>query len=236
MPSKMPSILGKNLFQKMRYTSLNNKSLLRHKKGTGFIVFEGLDGSGQSTQTKLLGRYLLKKGYQVVLTKEPTLDSQAGRKIREALDEKIKIESAKLQELFAQDRKEHLKNLIIPALKKGKIVISDRYFFSSFAYGSIDLDLEWLIKLNKNFLMPDLTFILATRPEICLERIKNRGEEIKLFEKKEKLEKVWQNYQLLSQRFKNIYFVDGEKSIREVFQQVKKILKAELNLLIHTKV
>lgn len=187
-----------------------------------FIVFEGLDGSGQSTQVALSAKFLREeKGFEVVVTKEPTLDSEAGRRIREILGEKIKIEPAELQELFAQDRKEHLENLIIPALKAGKIVISDRYFFSSFAFGSLDCDLEWLIKLNDDFILPDFTFLLKVSPEVCIERIEKRGEEIKLFEKREKLEKVWQGYEKLLDRF-NIKVIDGERSIEEVFEDIKK--------------
>ena len=203
-----------------------------------FIVFEGLDGSGQSTQANLLKDFLIKKGYQVVLIKEPTLSSEAGRKIRKVLDKKIKISPGKLQQLFSQDRKEHLEKVIIPALKKGKIVISDRYFFSSLAYGAAEgLSLNYLIKLNKKFLLPDLTFILKVRPEICLQRIKKRGTEWTLFEEKEKLKKVWRVYQNLpSQIFKrklgeglpkkfgNAYIINGEKSIKEVFREVRKIV------------
>lgn len=137
-----------------------------------FIVFEGLDGSGQSTQANLLRDFFIKNGFQVFLTKEPTLSSKAGKKIRKILDEKEKISPKKLQELFAQDRKEHLKKSIIPALKRGKIAISDRYFFSSFAYGRADgLNLDWLMKKNNRFLLPDLTFILKVRPLICVRRI-----------------------------------------------------------------
>jgi dTMP kinase len=195
-----------------------------------FVVLEGLDGSGQSTQVKFLGDFLKEKGQAVVLTKEPTLSSQAGQKIRKVLDEKIKIEPAQLQKLFAQDRKEHLKNLIEPALKQEKIVISDRYFFSSFAFGALDLDLEWLIKLNNDFILPDMTFFLDVKPEICLARIEKRGEEIKLFEKKEKLAKVWQNYKLILNRFENTYIINGEKSIEEVFKQIKEKVINKLNL------
>lgn len=195
-----------------------------------FVVFEGIDGSGQTTQVELLSNFLKEKGYQVLLTKEPTLDSQAGRKIKEVLNEEIEIEPARLQELFAQDREEHLENLILPALEQGKIVISDRYFFSSFAYGASDLDLEWLIELNNNFILPDITFFLEVRAEICLERIKRRGSEIALFEKREKLEKVWQNYKLIFNRFENVYMIDGEKSIESVFEQVKEILTTKLKI------
>jgi dTMP kinase len=193
-----------------------------------FVVFEGLDGSGQSTQAKLLRDFLVKKDYQVVLTKEPTLDSQAGKKIRQILDKKTRVRPGQLQKLFADDRKEHLDKVIIPTLKKGKIVISDRYFFPSFAYGAADgCKLDWLIKINNEFLLPDLTFILKVSPEVCLERIKKRNEEITLFERKEKLAKVWQTYKLLPKKFENVKLnvklIDGEKTIKEVFFQIKKL-------------
>jgi dTMP kinase len=187
-----------------------------------FIVFEGLDGSGQSTQVNLLKKLLEEKSKKVIATKEPTLDSQSGKKIREALDEKIKFEPMSLQELYTQDRKEHLENKVIPALKEGKVVISDRYFFSTFAYGSSEgLDMEKLIEMNSDFLMPDIVFFLKVRPEVCVERIEKRGEGVKLFEKKEKLEKVEEKYMALVKRFDNIYLLDGEESIKEVFKQVK---------------
>jgi deoxyribose-phosphate aldolase/dTMP kinase len=193
-----------------------------------FIVFEGLDGSGQSTQAKLLKEFLNKEA-DIILTKEPTLDSDAGRKIREVLDKKIEIQPNELQELFTQDRKEHLENLIIPNLKEGKIVISDRYFFSTFAYGAADgLDLNWLIEINNSFLLPNLTFFLKVSPEMCIKRIEKRGEKKTLFEKKEKLIRVWQIYQILLNRFENIYLIDGEKSIENVFSQIEKIFKLKI--------
>ena len=196
-----------------------------------FIVIEGLDGSGQSTQANLLNDFLTKKGLKVILTKEPTKDSEAGRKIREVLDKKEKMEPSQLQELFAQDRKEHLENLILPALKEGKIVISDRYFFSSFAYGTASgLDLEWLIKINNNFLLPDITFLLKVSPEVCLERIAKRNQERTIFEEKEKLARVWDVYKILPTRFENIFLIDGEKSIEEVLEEIKKIINQKLNL------
>lgn len=198
-----------------------------------FIVFEGLDGSGQSTQAGLLKDFLIKKGFKVVLTKEPTLDSEAGKKIRKILDKKEEVTAEHLQEFFAQDRKEHLEKVIIPALKKGKIVISDRYFFSSFAYGKASgVDLEWLIKINEKFLLPDITFLLKVSPEICLERIekRNKGKERTLFEEKEKLEKVWKVYEILLSRFKNIYLIDGEKPIEEVFKEILKIIEKDLKI------
>lgn len=196
-----------------------------------FIAFEGLDGSGQSTQAKLLADFLAGLGFEVVLTKEPAIDFETGRKIQQALDEKEKISPERLQELFVENRKEHLEALILPALRQGKVVIVDRYFFSTFAFGASDgLDLEWLIGLNDGFLLPDITFILKVRPEVCVERIEKRGEGIKLFEKVVKLRKVWQTYKLMPSRFKNISVIYGERSIEDVFSQIKNIVVAELNI------
>ncbi len=194
-----------------------------------FIAFEGLDGSGQSTQAELLRKFLTEKGYRVVLTKEPTLDSEAGRKIRDVLDNKVKLDPGKLQELFAQDRREHLEKIIIPALEEGRFIISDRYFFSTFAFGASDgLDLEWLIKLNDDFLLPDLTFILKVRPEVCVSRMEKRGNPRTLFEKEEKLAKVWETYKIMPARFENVEIIDGEKSIEEIFEETKKIVSFKL--------
>jgi dTMP kinase len=194
-----------------------------------FIVMEGLDGSGQSTQAGFLKDFLIAKGYQVVLTKEPTQDSEAGKKIRQVLDKKEIISPRKLQELFTKDRKEHLENAIIPALRKAKIVISDRYFFSTFAYGTAEgLDLNWLIKLNNDCLLPDLTFILRVSAGVCISRIKKRGVSRTYFEEKEKLSKVWQVYELLPNHFENINIINGEKSKGEVFSQIKRVVLSQL--------
>lgn len=205
--------------------------MLKNTNKGKFIVFEGLDGSGQSTQAKLSKDFLLEKDYKVILTKEPTMDSEAGRKIRKVLDKKLNISPKELQELFVQDRKEHLENTIIPALKQGKIVISDRYFFSSFAFGAVDnLDLEWLIEINNSFLFPDISFLLKIKPETCIKRIEERCLIKTLFERKEKLEKAWETYKVLPGRFENIYLIDGERSIDEIFKEIKEILSNKLNL------
>ena len=193
-----------------------------------FIVFEGLDGSGQTTQANLLRNFLEKKGFKVVLTKEPTLETKEGKEIKKVLEKKIKKSPLSLQKLFAKDREKHLKRTIEPALRKGKIVISDRYLFSSLAYGSLDVSLKKLKELNKNFLLPDLVFFLNVKADNCLKRIKKRGEKIHLFEEKEKLRRVYQNYQLILKSFKNVYFINGEKSKKEVFREIKKIINQYL--------
>lgn len=194
-----------------------------------FIVLEGLDGSGQSTQAGLLADFFIKNGKEIVLTKEPTQDSEAGRKIKKILTEKIETNPLELQKLYVQDREEHLTKVIIPALKQGKIVISDRYFFSTFAFGSAHgADLEELIEMNDNFLYPDLIFLLKVDAKVCIERIEKRADPRTLFEKQERLSKVAQVYEKLASRFKNIKVIDGEQSIEQVFEQVFERVKSYL--------
>mgnify|MGYP001597143624 CR=1 FL=1 len=139
--------------------------MIKHDYPGKFIVIEGLDGSGKSAQVELLTNFLRQQGKKVFLTKEPTIDSDAGRKIKLVLKEEIKIESLGLQKLYVQDRKEHLENRVIPALKDGKFVVCSRYSFSTFAYGASEgLNLDMLIKMNEFFLLPDLTIIINILP------------------------------------------------------------------------
>lgn len=193
-----------------------------------FIVFEGLDGSGQSTQAKLLKDYLEKeRNLSVVLTKEPTDKPPIGDLIRRILRKEIFVSPAALQLLFCADRSEHLEQVIKPALKKNQWVISDRYFYSTVVYGSLNLDVEWLIKLNEQFLIPDVVFLLKVSPEICLQRIDESRDKREFFEELDKLKRIWQTYEILSQRFSNIKVIDGERNIEEVLKEVKRILKFE---------
>ncbi len=187
-----------------------------------FIVFEGLDGSGQSTQAQLLEDYLKKdKKVSAVLTKEPTNKPPIGVLIRQILKKEISVSPAALQLLFCADRSEHLEKIIKPALKENKYIISDRYFYSPIAYGSLGLNTDWLIEINKPFLSPDIVFLLKVRPQVCMERIDKNRDKREFFEESEKLKKVWQTYELLSRKFLNIKIIDGEKNREEVFEEIK---------------
>ncbi|HRY52510.1 MAG TPA: dTMP kinase [Candidatus Portnoybacteria bacterium] len=191
-----------------------------------FFVFEGLDGSGQSTQAALLRDYFKAQGKAVILTKEPTNWTVAGRKIKEALDEKKRIEPLKLQELFCEDRGEHLKKEIIPALRAETTVISDRYAFSTMAFGGIEVPMHQLVALNKSFVCPNKVFYLRVRPEECVRRIAARGKGVQFFEKLEKLRKVAKNYDKIAKSFKEIFvMLDGEQGIEKIHQQVIASLK-----------
>ena len=195
-----------------------------------FIVFDGLDGSGKSTQAELLADYLKKKKKKVHLTSEPTRYLIGGL-IKSFVTGDWKSTSECLQLLFAADRAHHLEKEIIPLLKKGITVISDRYFFSSLAFGSLDIkDGDWLFHINEKFIMPDLTIILEVKARTCIRRMAGERFSLSLFEKEKKLKKVWRNFQGLQKRFKNVYIVDGEGTVEGIHSAVKALLENKLGL------
>lgn len=186
-----------------------------------FIVFEGLDGSGTTTQANLLFKYLKKGGKKVYLTGEPTR-SLIGGLIEGQISGDWQSSPECLQLLFTADRVHHLEKEMIPLLKKRITVICTRYILSTLAYGSLDIkDTQWLINLNKKFIWPDITFLLKVSPKICINRIKKERFHKELFEKENKLKKVSKNYLKFAKKFKSIYIINGEKSIREVFEEIK---------------
>lgn len=195
-----------------------------------FIVFEGLDGSGASIQASLLDGILSKEGYRVHLTKEPT-NFLIGGLIRGFLTKEWKSSPECLQLLFAADRSQHVNKTIIPHLQAGRIVISDRYAFSSVAYGSLEVeDPKWLEKLNNRFILPDLTFLIKVRPKICALRMKESNYELELFREEQKLNKVWKTYEHLSKKYKNVYLIDGERNEMEIMKEILKIVKKSLGV------
>ncbi len=187
------------------------------------IAMEGLDGSGLSTQARMLHEYIKSKNIDVVLTKEQT-EGLIGGLIKSSLRKEWMIDPLALQMLFAADRSHHLKVEIEPAIKMGKIVICDRYIFSSLAFGGLNADIEFLKLINSRFRKPDLTFIIDTEPETCLERIKHSRHGRELFEDLESSITVRKNYLSLKNYCKNIHIIDGNRDRDEVFGDIKKIV------------
>lgn len=194
-----------------------------------FIAFEGLDGSGASTQINLLAKKFMAEGKKIVTTKEPT-NGLIGGLARGVLQHIWQTSPETLQLLFAADRGDHLYREILPAKEDGKIVISDRYFFSTFAFGSIYLPLDWLKNINANFPIPDLTILLKVSPKVCLERIGNSSRAgFEFFEEQKKLEKTWETYELLAQNKKNnMVIVDGERTIDEIASEIYQIVSKKI--------
>lgn len=191
-------------------------------------MVEGLDGSGASTQVAMLSEYLASKGYNVLVTKEPT-NNLIGGLIRGQLTHEWKSNPECLQLLFAADRSHHIEKEIIPALEKGMLVISDRYMYSSLAFGSIDCDMEWLKHINAKFLRPDVSIILNVSPEVSVERIGRTRAGFELFEDKSKLEKVRTAFDALAKETKGITVIDGTMPVNKVsmaiVREVQKVLQ-----------
>ncbi len=141
------------------------------------IALEGIDGSGKSTQTQLLAAGLTKLGREVVLTKEPT-DGITGQKLRRYLSGPARHLSPEDElHLFIADRREHVEQIIKPGLDAGKIVITDRYYFSSVAYqGALGIDPDRILALNESFApRPDLVFILNLNVPQAMKRLAKLG-------------------------------------------------------------
>ena len=155
------------------------------------ITFEGIEGSGKTVQARMLEEWLRKRGYGVVYTREPTryANFHIGQLIHQILEKHIQVAEEAIPLLFAADRVDHTKRYIIPELKKGSIVLCDRYVFSSLAYQSrgmsVQFSKKWLKEINKYAKRPDIVFFLDIDPEEGLKRIKKdpRIHDDKFFER-----------------------------------------------------
>lgn len=194
-----------------------------------FIVLEGLDGCGTTTQTALLAEKLEKAGIQAVSTNEPT-NLSIGRFIRSVLQKKESVDPFTLALLFSADRNEHVfgKNGIVEHTEAGKMVICDRYLFSSLAYQSLFMDYETVADLNRYYPLPEYLFYIDLSPEECQERMAARGEEAELFERLELQRKIEANYKktlaLLSGSEMKTIIIDGRSPIQEIHRQICKVL------------
>jgi dTMP kinase len=165
--------------------------MTQQKHFPGYLIaIEGIDGSGKTTQAHFLQDGLQARKLVVVRTKEPTT-GHWGQVLRDsALTGRLTLEEE--ADVFIKDRREHVENVINPALRDGHIVIADRYYFSTSAYqGARGLDPEELLKRNEEFAPePDMLVILDIEPKVALERIKTRGDRADHFEKTGTLKKA----------------------------------------------
>ncbi|MFO7819516.1 MAG: dTMP kinase [Halanaerobacter sp.] len=205
-----------------------------------FITLEGVEGSGKSTQVKLLRNHLQSLGYEVIITYEPG-DTEIGQKIREILldpQHNKLVAKAELM-LYLADRAQHVQEVIVPNLAKGKVVISDRYIDATWAYQGFarELDSTEVKKLNSiatDDLVPDLTLLLDLDPVLSLQRAKEKTAEVNQSgdrieaEKIEFHQQVRKGYLELAQAEERIEIVDGDQSQEGVFGQIKEILRERI--------
>lgn len=193
------------------------------KKGI-LIVFEGIDGSGKTTQAEILMKKLRAEEFDVVYFREPTR-GKWGRKIRKKAIHPDSLTPEEELDLFQKDRKENVKKNLKPALGKKKIVILDRYYYSTIAYqGAKGIDKERIRHMNEEFVVkPDLVFILDIDSQKGLKRIENRKKKFRLFEQEEYLVKVRKVFQ----SFKGEYFIhiDAQKPVDEISKEIEETVR-----------
>jgi len=194
------------------------------KKGA-FICIEGLDASGKTTQARRLVRELRRRGFEAVYTTEPS-PGEIGKFIRAyILQRKRRVPIAVEALLFAVDRVDHLERRIKPALQDGKIVVSDRYVYSSLAYqGAAGLDLNWIEEINQSVVTPNLAIYIDVPPEVVVKRIKRKKSVMERLGVQRRVREVYMKFVENGRLIR----VDGDRPKDEV---LKDILTVVLNFL-----
>ena len=195
-----------------------------------FIVVDGIDGAGKTTQVNLLSEALQNIGVGIIQSKEPT-DGQWGKLIRSsAITGRLPFDEE--LEYLLRDREEHIKNVIAPALSEGKIVIVDRYYYSTIAYQGSRCNEVASIKtkvLGKQFLVPDLAIVFDLPVDVALSRIKHvRGDIPNEFEKAESLEIIRQIFLELSETQPEIKKIDSTNGINFLHSEIMNLFKIQL--------
>ena len=194
-----------------------------------FIVFEGIDGSGKTTQAKLLYKHFLANKStktKCILTNEPT-NGNIGKSVK-SLIKKSSINPTAIQLLFMADRAEHAA-VIKEWIKENKIIVCDRYYFSTIAYGhALGLSKNWLETVNSIFPKPDFTIILDVDPATALARVNSRKEPKQYFEKAKFLDKVRKEYKSLSKQYNNIFIIkcNERTTVSQIHTEVMEIISS----------
>lgn len=198
------------------------------KKGL-FIVFEGIDGAGTSTQLHVLAKHIqsLSKYNDVLLTHEPWNSEEIKKKLTEDKDAYSGAEE--IAKLYVEDRVSHTKKLVVPNLDQGVFVLCDRYRMSTDSYQTAQgMDEKAVLEMQDKpeIIKADVTFFIDTEPKTALERVRKRGDALEKFENEEFLAKSSEKYKYFANMEKNesmygkVIVVDGNKSIDEVASKV----------------
>lgn len=204
-----------------------------------YIALEGIDGSGKTTQVEELSKYFEGQGREVFKTHEPRREGAVGKLIHNVLQESVEVPAVSLQYLFAADRAIHQVQMIIPALESGKVVISDRTFWSSVPYGLLDKYLSEkeenpdqlltalsILSMYHEFITPDAGIVLDVSVETAGERLASLSRKAEIYEKKDKLLKIKEGYDLLLEKFpEELIKVDAEKKVEKVTSEIIEIIK-----------
>ena len=191
------------------------------------INLEGIDGCGKSTQSQFLMGEFEKNNEKTILLKEPT-NGKYGRKLWEMLSGKIEATTEEILELFVRDRKEHVDQKINPALNEGKIVLMDRYYYSTMAYqAAAGIDVKRIRKDNEFAPKPDIVLVFDLPADLAMKRV--RGHSVAdVFEKEEHLEKVRKAYLNLKDD-PLVRIIDATRTPEEIFDEVWKLVSEVRN-------
>ena len=196
-----------------------------------FIVFEGIDASGKSTQIRMLEQYLKSKGVPVYITREPT-DSPFGALAHQCMTGRIQSDEKAIAAIMAADRLDHIYNKtngLLDKINAGITVISDRYYFSSYAYQGAHLDMDWVIELNRlsaEALRPDVNIFIDIDAQTSMQRLQGRGD-LERYEKLDKQLKVREQYFAAFKRLGNserVEIVQSEKEPADTQANIRKII------------
>lgn len=197
-----------------------------------FIAFEGIDGSGKSTQLVLLEKYLINRGKKVIKVREPG-GTILGEKIRDLL---LNFNMNKRSELllFLASRAQLVEEVIRPSIEKGYFVLADRFSDSSIAYqgGARNLGKDLVEKLNifaTNGIFPDIVFFIDIPVQMAVRRMKEKEKDRIEKEGEDFLEKVRTTYLHIAKSRKNFFVIDGTKDVDYVFSQIKRIIDTMLD-------
>ena len=205
-----------------------------------FIVLEGIDGAGTTSQMRHVVEWLERRGELVHATREPT-DGPIGLMLRQVLrgrlvatpglakgDAKTQpLDPATVALLFAADRLDHLQNEIVPQLDAGRHVVCDRYVLSSLAYQSLETDLRFVRNVNEKALAPDLTIFLRVRAEVAMDRIESSRTQKDTFEKLPLQKRIAASYDKLIESYRDskVVVLDGEEEMSMVTSRIRAALE-----------
>ncbi|HNY59022.1 MAG TPA: dTMP kinase [Bacteroidales bacterium] len=198
-----------------------------------FIAFEGIDGSGKSTQINLLKKNFENAGHNVYTTFEPT-DKPIGKLIRDIFNHKSNADQRTIAALFAADRLEHIlnkENGIIKMLKEGFTVITDRFYLSSYAYHGVHVPVDWVIQCNMlsaELIRPDLNIFIDIDPELGMKRLKKGRNSLEMFETLENQKKVRDKYFEIMEKLKfqeKIFVTDGNRPVELIAEDIWKVVE-----------
>ncbi|MGI8420124.1 MAG: dTMP kinase [Candidatus Levyibacteriota bacterium] len=204
-----------------------------------YIVLEGVNASGKSTQAKKLKEYFQKKGIDILTVDEPTHDLIIGKFVRKIITEGTQIPRSALQYLYTADRIINHESVILPALEAGKVVLSSRSFWSAVVYGVVDqgkhnysrpdanllLVAQGILSQYHKITLPDYTFYLDTPVDLVIERMAKMNNTKDIYETKEKLDQLLRGYRWLVKEFPQEFTtIDASKSVEDVTTQITNVV------------